>query len=577
MSTLAISAANLETLENNLHTLANNVGDVYQSVSNVTGHVNDIDSKVTSVTENVKTLEEEIKSFMLEIRENSIVGNARQTILMDQAELDKKFGHYDEIRRKINGILQSTDLNAIKKSTMLSISEQTLVNAPNYWLAPALVALCAWILNDKPLAEKALKEAMNRDDEKTSLLFCLINLRANRTTSSIRWLNRYLNMQNPTQMDSKIITVLDAITSGVFGPDAKEICIKKVQEWLSELNIQPSHKDSQKERWIKYLERSINKIENDNFPYLNHYCPEWESLKQTISISTSYNNTHKKLKNIMEEEHNGILDTTIQIDKLLNILVFNYETEELELKKDIQKNRHIIEENGNITKALERFEQTSKIYDKTNDFLTHLTNIVLEYKTVKPNLNTRKYAMALSKNLIKESFVDINANNLEQLPNITIKINDWTATTKNGSNEKELKTSLNNYVEQLFEKDLSKEKLFNTKMFGSIILCIVAIFLTINIPVLSVMILIVTLIFNAYEFYTAYKKRNSILESIERNKKSANDILTNIIAEVVDYTFLYENNIKTKDKIINYIDSLNPNQYIKSHKEERSIIINGGI
>lgn len=577
MSTLAISAANLETLENNLHALANNVGDVYQSVSNVTGHVNDIETKVTSVTENVKTLEEEIKSFMLEIRESSIVGNARQTILMDQAELDKKYGHYDEIRRRINGILQSTDLNAIKKSTMLNISEQTLINAPNYWLAPALVALCAWILNDKPLAEKALKEAMNRDDEKTSLLFCLINLRAHRTNSSIRWLNRYLNMQNPTKMDGKIITVLDAITSGVFGKEVKEICINKVNEWIQELNIHSGYKDIQKERWIKYLEKNINQIENDNFPYLTHHCTQWESIKKLISISTSHNRTFKDLKNMMEEPNSGSIESTVQIDNLLNILVFNYENEELDLKKDIQKNKHIIEENGNITKALERFEQTSKIYDKHNDFLSHLTNIVLEYKTIKPNLNTRKYAMALSKDLIKQSFIEMNTNTFEQLPDITLKINDWTGTTKNGSNEKELKESLNNYVESIFEKELSKEKLFNTKMFISIILCIIAIFLTINIPVLAILILLVTLIYNIYEFYTAYKNRSSILESIESNKKTANDILTNIIAEVVDYSFLYENNLKTKDKIINYINSLDSNQYIKSNKEERNVMINGGM
>lgn len=577
MSTYAISAANLEVLEQNLNTLANNVGDVYQSVSNVTGHVNDIDTKVTSVTETVKTLEEEIKSFMLEIRENSIVGNARQTILMDQAELDKKFGHYDEIRRRINGILQSTDLNAIKKSTMLNISEQTLVNAPNYWLAPALVALCAWILNDKSLAEKALKEAMNRDDEKTSLLFCLINLRANRIDSSIKWLNRYLDMQDPTKMESKIITILDAITSGVFGPSAKEICINKVQTWIKELNIQPGYKDIQKERWIKYLENNITPVENDNFPYLAHYVLEWDTLKKSISLSSSHKTTFKKLKNIMAEHEAGSISSTIQIDNLLNILVFNYENDELELKKDIQKNKHIIEENGNIKKALERFEQTSRIYDKNSDFLTHLTNIVLEYKTIKPNLETRKYAMALSKEWIKDAYQDMNANTYAQLPDITIKINDWTGNTKTGANEKELNASLDNYVEQLFEKELSKERLFNIKMFGSIILCIIAMFLTFKIPVLAILILIVTLIFNIYEFYSAYKRRSNILETIKQNKKSAKDILSNIIAEVVDYKFIYENTLKARDDIIKYIESLDSNQYIKSHNKERNIMINGGI
>lgn len=577
MSTLAISAANLDVLEKNLNTLANNVGDVYQSVSNVTGHVNDIDNKVTSVTENVKTLEEEIKSFMLEIRENSVVGNARQTILMDQRELDKKFGHYDEIRRRINGILQSTDLNAIKKSTMLNISEQTLINAPNYWLAPALVALCAWILDNRPLAEKALKEAMNRDDEKTSLLFCLINLRANRTDSSIRWLTRYLDMQDPTKMDGKIVTVLDAITSGVFGNVAKDICINKVNEWMQELNIQPGYKDVQKDRWIKYLETNINPVNDDNFPYLAHHCIEWDSLKKYISLSSSHNITLKNFKKIMNQENYTTSTPTVQIDNLLNILVFNYENEELDLKKDIRKNKHIIEENGNIKKALERFEQTSKIYDKNNDFLTHLTNIVLEYKTINPKVETRKYAMALSKDWIKDAYINMNSNTFNKLPDITIKINDWSATTRDGSNELELKSSLNTYVEKLFEEDLAKEKLFNIKMFISIVLCIIAIFLTYKIPILAIFIVIVTLVFNIYEFYNTYKRRNIILKDIERNKKSATDILSNIIAEVVDYKFLYENNQKTRDAVIKYIQSFDANQYIKSHSDERNVIINGGI
>ena len=575
-STLAISAANLDVLEKNMNTLANNVGDVYQSVANVTGHVNDIDNKVSSVTDTVKTLEEEIKSFMLEIRESSVVGNARQTILMDEGQLDKKFGHYDEIRRRINGILQSTDMNAIKKSTMLNISEQTLVNTPNYYLAPALVALCAWILDDKALAERALKEAMARDDEKTSLLFCLINLRAGRNESSIRWLERYLNVQDPTKMDNKIVTVMNAITCGVFGNEAKDICINKVNGWVSELNSMPSYKDKQKERWIKYLESNFNEISDDSFPYLNHYVNDWPTLKKNISLSSSHEINYKKLSSIVKKENTSNNDARSQIDNLLNMLVFSYEKDELELRRDIMKNKHIIEENGNMTKALERFEQTSKIYDEYNDFFTHLSNIVLEYKVLNPNVDTRKYAFALEKNIVKGAYEDMNSSTNNGIGDINIKINDWKGSTTDGSNERELKASLSNYVEQLFEEDLSKAKLFNIKMFISIIIALVAIFLTLNQPILVFIIFIVTLGFNAYEFYEAYKTRNSIMKDIERNKKSASDILTNIIAEVVDYKFMYENNLKSRNKLMNFIDSLDADEYIKSRKNERNIRIEKG-
>ena len=174
MSAYAISAADLDIVERSLQNLASNLGGVNKHVGEVTNHLYDVENNVKTVTSNVKSLEEEIKAFMIEIRESSIVSNARQTILMNQTEIDKKFGHYDEIRRRISGILQSADIKAVRKDTLLDISEKTIVDAPNYWLAPALVAICAWYLDNKDLADRALDEAIKRDDEKTSLLFSLI-------------------------------------------------------------------------------------------------------------------------------------------------------------------------------------------------------------------------------------------------------------------------------------------------------------------------------------------------------------------------------------------------------------------
>ena len=181
---LVLSAANLDIIERNLGKLANNVGTVNANVEHV-------DSKVNKVTDSVKSIEEEIKNFMLEIRGTTIVANAKQSITMDQDEINKQYGHYDNVRRKINGIFQATDINSIKKSTIDNISEQVIIDTPNYWLAPALVSICAWFNDNKDLANRALKEAMARDDEKTSLLFGLIHLRANRKETALRWLRRY--------------------------------------------------------------------------------------------------------------------------------------------------------------------------------------------------------------------------------------------------------------------------------------------------------------------------------------------------------------------------------------------------
>ena len=118
MGTLAISAANLSTLENNLQVLANNIGTVSKNVHTVNGQIDAVQGQVDSVQSEVKSLEEEIKEFMQEIKQGTVVSNARQTILMAEAEYTKKYSYRDEVRRRVNGLLQSVDINAIKKSTI---------------------------------------------------------------------------------------------------------------------------------------------------------------------------------------------------------------------------------------------------------------------------------------------------------------------------------------------------------------------------------------------------------------------------------------------------------------------------
>ena len=314
---VVMSAANLDIIENNLGKLAKNIGDVSVNVE-------EVDTKVNKVTDSVKTIEDEIKNFMVEIRGSTIVSNAKQSIMMSQEELNKQYGHYDNVRRKINGIFQATDMNAVRKSTIENISEQVIIDTPNYWLAPALVSLCAWLTNDQDLATRALKEAMNRDDEKTSLLFCLIHLRANRYETAQKWLRRYLEMQDPAKMEGKIITVLDAITNGSFGVDAKSLCLEKIDEWIKELSSQPGYKEVQIERWSNYIKSLINTENEDDFEFLRRYTDDYDKVKNILSISNSEQNILISLRNIIKEEQTINVSTISQIDKLVNMLVFNY-------------------------------------------------------------------------------------------------------------------------------------------------------------------------------------------------------------------------------------------------------------
>jgi len=568
---VVMSAANLDIIENNLGQLAKNIG-------NVSVNVEEVDSKVNKVTDSVKTIEDEIKNFMVEIRESTIVSNAKQSIMMSQEELNKQYGHYDNVRRKINGIFQATDMNAVKKSTIENISEQVIIDTPNYWLAPALVSLCAWLTDNKDLANRALKEAMNRDDEKTSLLFCLIHLRANRYETALKWLTRYLEMQDPAKMESKIITVLDAIANGSFGIDAKELCLNKIDSWIKELSSQPGYKEIQVDRWTKYINSLLVKNSNEEFEFIKNYTNDIDKVTKILMISNSQKNILNELKNIIKEEQTTNISTTQQIDKLINMLVFNYENEELDLKKDIAKNRLIIEENGNVTKANERFKETEFAFQKETDFYSQLTNITIEYKNTKPTINTRKMAMALSKNWIIEAYDNISKNFENNELNIDIKIDSWNSSTTNGQNEKELVQNLYNHIDQETYNDIFGKKLIDIKMILTSIIGLILMAITIislNQPVLSIIILIGILIFDGYCFYLNYSEREEKIKKREQRKENSKYILLNTIAEIVDFKFICKDNNETHNQIDTFINSLDYRNYIKNHNQKRNIEIGG--
>ena len=266
-----------------------------------------------------------------------------------------------------------------------------------------------------------------------------------------------------------------------------------------------------------------------------------------------------------------------EIDEILHMLVFNYDNEELSLKRDIQKSKHIIEENGDMTKALKEFEKTSIALENTNDLYTHITNIAITKNIVVSNINTKKLAISLSKEFIAKGYNKISrVDGINTLPDLNININEWNGLTKNGSNEEELQKSLANHLEDRFHDEVYSDHLFNTKMLFSIILGLILIFASIafNQYILGTVIFSVVLIYNIVEFLRAYSKQEAKVKQLNDIKKQQKILLSNILAEIVDYYFIYKDNVKTKEEFTNYINQLNYTNYIDINST-RNIIVEG--
>ena len=186
MADYAISSANLSAIERSLNNINSNIGTLNSNLEVVDSHVDQVNSNVKVVYDEIGTLAREFRDFVqLQVKANA-KSNSQQRLIQIRQELEKRFGHYDIVRRTTTGILQADDLGIVKKDTISTATEELMISTPGYWLAPCLVALAAWI-NDQPdLAEKAVREGIKRNDEKTSLFWALVCRRAGRKSAALK-------------------------------------------------------------------------------------------------------------------------------------------------------------------------------------------------------------------------------------------------------------------------------------------------------------------------------------------------------------------------------------------------------
>ena len=563
----------LNTMEDVVSYLSDNVNRVSYDVSNINVQFDEVQNQVNNMQDNVKTLETEIRTFMKEMKQNALINNAKQTIMLSQMEYDKKYKHRDDVRRRTLGILQSVDINLIKKSTMETISEETIISNPDYWLAPALVAICHWYGNNRELANIALKKALDRSVEKTSLLLFLIHLRADRLKTASSWLKQYLTLQDPTNMDCKIVLLLDTLCSGIFNQEITDIMIKQIQNWQTKLNSFPQYKDAQIPKWEKYFKEQQSITNKKTEQFINLFVKEKNEINEVINFSSNHNYVIKQFKEKMNNLDRENYNKQNKIDKLINMLIFDYEQEELELKLEIERNNQIINEslNDNEPKL-----KTNEEYLKT-DLYTHISNMCLNDNKYGIAENTKKLAICLSKDHIIEAYKKAySVDNEFELRYLNILIEDWVGITQNGSNEFELKDNLKLHIQKKYQPSMDKAKIITIDMVLVFILSLILSIIFRKTTFIIILSILAMLVYNGYKLYKNYKTQKLIKEIIDKEQKNKLDLLMCTITEIVDYYFVHQESESIKEKFIEYLSGLNYNEYIKVYRDSNRNILIGG-
>ena len=559
---------------------------IERSLSNLAGSIDYVNNRVDQVDDNVKIVYNEVEKLANEFREyvemQSLANRkaeAKMNLSAIRDKLKDNFGHYDVVRRTATGILQANDLAIVKSSMLSHVTEKQMIETLNYWLTPCLVALAAWINDDKALAERALAEGIRRNDEKTSLFFGLICRRIGRENSSLKWFARYLEAQDEEKLDRKAVIVLDAFASGLLGNDTENFVYQQIQEWMSNLEAKPGFTERQLDNWKNAINSKRVPLKSGLYPYLEKYSNTWGNLQDVLEGANLNNDLYEYFKKVFEQKEET-KKLKVELDKILDSLVTEFDEEELPLKREEQFEELVVRYNGSESKAHAQMALEKSVYDDYRDFMQLLTDASMNPEESKSSVATQKFATALSRNNIVTAFNDIVAQNRMNVPyDIEINVDTFNDKTQDGEDEEEVLNRFENLVEQEKQTDLSKLKLNMFEQFclfggaAVVLYGIIKSFMDKSFAFITIILGIGLII---YHFTAKQKVQKLIQKTIEKyaqKLESGKQIIRATIAEIVDFRIEFTEKDAESKKVLDFFEQIKPEEYIRRlTNSERKII-----
>ena len=559
---------------------------IERSLSNLAGSIDYVNNRVDQVDDNVKIVYNEVEKLANEFREyvemQSLANRkaeAKMNLSAIRDKLKDNFGHYDVVRRTATGILQANDLAIVKSSMLSHVTEKQMIETPNYWLTPCLVALAAWINDDKALAERALAEGIRRNDEKTSLFFGLICRRIGRENSSLKWFARYLEAQDEEKLDRKAVIVLDAFASGLLGNDTENFVYQQIQEWMSNLEAKPGFTERQLDNWKNAINSKRVPLKSGLYPYLEKYSHTWSNLEGVIERANLNNDLYEYFKKVFEQKEET-KKLKVELDKILDSLVTEFDEEELPLKREEQFEELVVRYNGSESKAHAQMALEKSVYDDYRDFIQLLTDASMNPEESKSSVATQKFATALSRNNIVTAFNDIVAQNRMNVPyDIEINVDTFNDKTQDGEDEEEVLNRFENLVEQEKQTDLSKLKLNMFEQFclfggaAVVLYGIIKSFMDKSFAFITIILGIGLIIYHFTAKQKVQKLIQRTIESYSQKLESGKQIIRATIAEIVDFRIEFTEKDAESKKVLDFFEQIKPEEYIRRlTNSERKII-----
>lgn len=514
--------------------------------SRVDVKVNDVNASTANIQATTDQIYANIEHFKTEMLHGEEKQIAHENILRIDQIIKEQFGNHAVIRRTVMGVVRDFDINLVRNSTIQELSEELWITSSRYWLSYALIAITAWVNNYPDVAKNALAESGRKDAIKTTLFFCLMNLRFGRVEVAKRWFYEYLNTLDPTMLQQETAVLLQSFLNGIFGKD-KELereVIQLIDKWISVIH----ENEAASNEILNAYETYIQNLNVDaGFPYesLRQFCLNAPDIQRSYREVSKYEKLLAFVQSLdVETVEQTDANYKDRVDAILMNLISNYDAEELELKKQQEYYRCIVENNGDVEEAQAQYEAMENLSDNQFHIGKQMLRWAIYDGSEQTDVQVRKFGLQNTKSWFQKAINRFDSILQEQFPMAyALHIDTWEGVS-DGEDREEQETSLKEH----FSNHKFQYLFVNSLNLVAVILLVVSAGLAFVTP----FSLIVTLLSAGFLAFRVVKA----LKEYPRRIQAAMDRLHACLDEIAEFRRYYQEKRAVKAELLSTLEFL---------------------
>lgn len=514
---------------------------------------NRVDGRVTSVhnaSSSVHTTATKIYEGIQKFKEDMMKGEqtqlAHENIMRIDQIIKEQFSNHEAIRKTVMGVVRDFDINLVRNTTIQELSEELWITSSRYWLSYAMIAITAWVNNYPEVAKNALAECGRRDDIKTTLFFCLMNLRFERLETAKRWFCEYLKVLDPNMLQQETAVLLQSFLNGIFGKD-KELehnVTSLIDQWIGELNADAAACEELVGAYKNYID---NLNPNVTFPYagLAEFCTNCDALKTSYRDASKFDMMVEALKELdVEMERQDESNYKARVDAVLINLISNYDPEELSLRNQQAYYRYIVDNQGDMAAAEVQYEEEQRLQNERFNIGKQFIRWAVYDTSEETDVHVRKFGMRNTRQWFQTALERWDVEIQDRHPlNYNLSIDTWQGTS-NGDDQAEQVTAMKNY----FENNKFQNMYVNTPNIAAVIVLV----LSLGLAFMTLYALVATVLAAGFLVWRVLKA----MKEYPMRVNAALENLNKCMEEIAEFKHYFTDNRRKSSDLLRLLETI---------------------